>query len=72
MDQLGLLTLARYAEVKETIITNVFIADESFITEHNLEAIECPLDFGVGDKYENNTFIKLYNIVTEETQEDPA
>lgn len=59
MGSLGLPTLPRYALVENTIITNVIVADEFFIAANLPEAIECPDVYGVGDKYEDGTFIKL-------------
>ncbi len=55
----------KYAEIENTIITNVIVADESFILEHKPEAIECPDEFGVGDKYENGEFSRT--LVIDET-----
>ena len=66
MDQLGLHTLPRYAEIKDTQIINVIVADEAFINEHKPEAIECPDWVGAGDKYENGEFSRVIQVVTEE------
>lgn len=53
--------MPRYAIIKDDIIENVIVADADFINVYYPDAIECPVAFGVGDKYENETFIKLDN-----------
>jgi hypothetical protein len=55
----------RYAIINNSIINNIIVADESFITEHYPDAIECPENFSVGDKYENGEFSRSVYIVTE-------
>lgn len=47
----------RYAIIENEIIVNVFIADEEFIHKNNIDAIECPEQFCVGDNYINGEFI---------------
>ena len=59
--------MPKFAEIENTIIKNIFIADENFIAQHKPDAIECPEGFGVGDKYENGEFLRVFNIVIEET-----
>ena len=61
--------MPRYAEIENTIIINVIVADELFIAEHKPEAIECPDFVGVGDKYEDGEFSRVVNIVTENDSE---
>lgn len=62
--------MARYCEVENTIVTNVFVADEAFVNEHKPNAILCPDFVGVGDKYDNGTFERVVVVVsTEEPQE---
>jgi len=51
--------LPRYAEIKDTQIINVIMADEAFIDQHKPEAIECPDWVGVGDKYEDGEFSRV-------------
>ena len=59
--------MARYAEIKDTIIINVFVADESFVIENKPDAIECPEGFGVGDKYEKGKFFRVVIVQSDET-----
>lgn len=58
--------MPRYAEITDTIIINVIIADEDFIAEHKPNAIECPDFVGVGDKYEDGEFSRVVNVVENE------
>jgi len=51
--------MVKYCEVENTIITNVFIADESFVNEYKPNAILCPDFVGVGDKYEGGIFERI-------------
>jgi hypothetical protein len=62
--------LPRYAEIKDTQIINVIVADEAFINEHKPEAIECPDWVGAGDKYENGEFSRVTIVAIEETVEE--
>lgn len=55
--------MARYAEIEDTIITNIFLADAEFVAAHKPEAIECPDFVGVGDEYKNGEFSRLVNLV---------
>ena len=59
--------MGRYAEIKDTIILNVFVADESFVIENKPDAIECPEGFGVGDKYEKGKFSRVVIVQSDET-----
>jgi hypothetical protein len=61
--------MPKYAEIKDSIITNVFLAEAEFVTEHKPEAIECPEGFGVGDKYDKGNFIRVTHAVIEEVTE---
>lgn len=58
--------MPRYAELDGTVIINVIVADETFISEHKPDAIECPDFVGVGDKYEDGEFSRVVNIVSED------
>lgn len=58
--------MPRYAELDGTKIINVFIADEVFIAEHKPHAIECPEDFGTGDKYEDGEFSRVTVTVSDD------
>jgi hypothetical protein len=60
--------MPKYAEIKDSIITNVFLAEADFIAEHKPEAIECPEGFGVGDKYEDGEFLRVLIVVVDETE----
>lgn len=60
--------MPKYAEIKDSIILNVFVADESFVIENKPDAIECPEGFGVGDKYENGEFSRVSIVVVDETE----
>jgi hypothetical protein len=51
--------LLKYAIVKNGIIENVIVADAAFIEAQNLDAIECPEGFGVGDGYANGEFFRI-------------
>ena len=65
--------MARYCEVKDTVITNVFVADEAFVNEYKPEAIPCPDFIGVGDKYDNGIFERVVIIAEpEEVTPTPA
>ena len=58
--------MPRYAEIKDTQIINVIVADEAFINEHKPDAIDCPDWVGVGDKYENGEFSRVTIAVVDE------
>jgi hypothetical protein len=58
--------LPRYAEIQDTEIINVIVADEQFINEHKPNAIECPDWVGVGDKYEDGQFSRVIVEVIDE------
>lgn len=65
-DQLGLLTLPRYAIVEDNTIVNLIVANEEFIAAHYPDAIKCDDAVGVGDKYEDGEFTRVVNIMTED------
>lgn len=50
---------ARYAEIENSVVVNVFIADEFFVSEHKPNAILAPDFVGVGDAYIENQFHKV-------------
>lgn len=60
--------MARYAEIKDTFITNVLIADKEFIEQHKPNAIECPEWVGVGDKYEDGEFSRVVVEIVDELE----
>lgn len=62
--------MARYCEVENTIIKNVFVADEAFVNEHKPYAISCPDFVGVGDKYEGGVFERV--VIVAPTPEEPV
>jgi len=52
--------MLKYCEVENTIITNIFVADEVFVNQYKPQAIACPDYIGVGDKYNNGVFERLF------------
>jgi len=48
----------KYAIIENEIITNIIVADQEFIFANFPDAIICPDEFGVGDKYVNKTFVR--------------
>lgn len=55
----------RYAIIENETIVNVIIADEQFILDNKLDAVKCPANINVGDKYQNGQFIEMLITIDE-------
>lgn len=49
--------LAKYAQINDSIIVNIFIADEELVGANYPNAIQCPDFVGVGDSFIDGVFI---------------
>jgi len=59
--------LDRYAIIKDELIANTIVASADFIADNFPDAIICPDEFGVGDKYVDGAFVKVIVLLNDET-----
>lgn len=59
--------IRNFAHIINGEVSNVIVADDAFVENHPLDWVECPEQYGIGDKYDANTktFTKRVLVVPE-------